>query len=309
MRNVASALVLAVVTPFAAQEAVQGQDFDPMVRAGATEPVSEHAYVILDEGVPFVPNVGFVVGEEGVLAIDTGMGDANGAIILAEAQALAPGRDLYIVSTHYHPEHDLGAAAFPDDAMLIRSRDQLAEVEEAGAETIEQFKGFSPRVAELLDGVEHRAADLVFTDELSLDLGGVEVVFLEMGNNHTDGDIAIHVPAEGVLYAGDLAMEGKPAFTRPNSSLSQWLDSLDRLEALEPTVIVPAHGPLGEGVAFIETYRGYLADVRDAVAAQKADGLDADATVEAVTPALAEAYPDAGGRLAGAARSAYAEAE
>ena len=60
--------------------------------------------------------------------------------------------EFYLTATHFHPEHDLGATAFPADAKMVRWRAQQAEAEEIGAQTIERFSSFSPAIAELLDG-------------------------------------------------------------------------------------------------------------------------------------------------------------
>jgi hypothetical protein len=52
--------------------------------------VSDGVFVIPDNRVPLVPNVGFVVGDRAVLVIDTGLGPRNGAHVLDQARRLAP---------------------------------------------------------------------------------------------------------------------------------------------------------------------------------------------------------------------------
>jgi hypothetical protein len=85
------------------------------------------------------------------------------------------------------------------------------------------------------------------------------------------------------------------------------MTSLDQLEALKPAIIVPSHGPTGDGVGFITGYRTYLTDVRERTAAEKHAGHSVDEAVAAVTAALGDRAPDKA-RLAGAIRAAYAEA-
>jgi len=116
------------------------------------------------------------------------------------------------------------------------------------------------------------------------------------------------VEPDRVLFSGDLAMRAQPAFASPHSSLRQWLASLDRLEALKPAIIVPSHGPTGDGTTFITGYRAYLTEIRDRTAAEKRAGRSADQAVEAVTAAFGDRAPDKG-RLAGAIKAAYAEAQ
>ncbi len=278
----------------------------PIVKPEGLRQVSPHVHIIPDNSVPTVPNVGIVVGERAALVIDTGLGPPNGAAVLGVAQRLAGGRDLYLVTTHVHPEHDLGAQAFPATTRLIRSNDQIKDIAEFGLQLAQVFATRSPVHAELLEGAEFRKADITFERDYDLDLGGVRAQLMAMGANHTRGDTAIWIGADRVLFAGDIAMKAQPVFGSRYSSLGHWLASLDRLAALNPVLIVPSHGPTADHAVFIDGYRSYLTEVRDRTAAEKRAGKSADQAVEAVTAALASRYPDRG-RLAGAIRAFYAE--
>jgi glyoxylase-like metal-dependent hydrolase (beta-lactamase superfamily II) len=257
--------------------------------------------------VPGVPNVGIIVGDRAVLVVDTGLGPANGAKVLAEAQKLGGSRALYLVTTHVHPEHDLGAQAFPASAKLIRSTDEIKDIDEFGLQLAKVFAARSPVQAELLKGAEFRKADITFERDYDLDLGGVHASIVAMGANHTRGDTTIWIGADRVLFTGDIAMKAQPVFASPYSKLEHWLASLDRLEQLKPAVIVPSHGPIGEGTAFIAGYRAYLTEVRDRAAAAKRAGKNVDQAIDTVTAAMAERYLDRA-RLAGAIKAAFAEA-
>lgn len=281
------------------------QPTDPMVRTDATEQISEHVYVIPDGGVGGVPNVGFVVGDNATLVIDTGLGHANGLIVLAEALKVSQGTSLYLVTTHVHPEHDLGAHAFPAETRMIRSTAQVTEIAEAGLRTADAFRGRSDIMRQLLEGAEFRAADITFEDEHELDLGGVRVRLLAMGPNHTAGDTAIIVEEEGVVFAGDIVMEALPAFASASSSVAHWLQSLDRLAAFEPTIVVPSHGPLGD-LQFINRYRNYLGEITTRTVSLKEAGTSLEQTAVAIRAALEAEYGNSA-RIDGAVRAAYAE--
>ena len=279
---------------------------EPLVLPNTTVKVSPHVWVIPDRSTPLVPNIGIVVGAKAALVIDTGLGERNGAVALTEAQKAAPGRALYLVTTHVHPEHDLGAGAFPPQAKLIRSQAEVAEIAETGLTMADRFAKMSPLNAELLKGAAYRKADIVFDKAYDLDLGGVSVRILAVGPNHTAGDTVAWIAADKVLFAGDVAMKGAPAFASPKSSLAHWLATLDALDALKPAIVVPSHGPNG-GPEFIAGYRAYLTAIRDRTRALKMAGKSVEETVAAVTAELKDRYPDTG-RMAGAIRAAYAEA-
>jgi glyoxylase-like metal-dependent hydrolase (beta-lactamase superfamily II) len=280
---------------------------DPVVKAEGLQQVSPHIYIIPDNSVPLVPNVGVVIGERGILVIDTGLGPRNGSAVLEVAKKLGGSRALYLVTTHFHPEHDLGAQVFPESTTLIRSNDQVKDIAEFGLQLAQVFARRSAINAELLKDADFRNANLTFDRDYALDLGGVTVQLIAMGANHTRGDTAIWVESDRVLFSGDIAMRAQPAFASPYSTIRHWLVSLDQLEALKPTVIVPSHGPTGDP-AFISGYRNYLIEVRDRTAAEKKAGRAVDQAAETVTAAMADRFPDKG-RLAGAIKAAYAEAQ
>ena len=306
MRALWSIAALAAL-PMLAQPVSAQTPPDPIVRTEGLRQISPHVHIIPDNSVPRVPNVGFVIGERGILVIDTGMGPRNGAAVAEVAKKLGGSRALYLVTTHFHPEHDLGAQAFPENTTLIRSNDQVKDIAEFGLQLAQMFARRSAIDAELLKDAEFRKANVTFDREYELDLGGVRVQLMAMGANHTRGDTAMWIESDRVLFSGDVAMRAQPAFASPYSTIRQWLSSLDKLEAIKPAVIVPSHGPTGDA-AFISGYRNYLIEVRDRTAADKKAGRTADQTTETVTAAMAERFPDKG-RLAGAIKAAYAEAQ
>jgi glyoxylase-like metal-dependent hydrolase (beta-lactamase superfamily II) len=277
---------------------------DPLVKEGITQKVSDHVYVIPDGGVPLVPNVGIVVGRRGTFVVDTGLGARNGETVLREATKVGQGAELYVASTHVHPEHDLGAGAFPATAKMIRSRDQVEEIADSGLETARRFSGLSTINAELLKGAEFRTADVTFEREHLVDLGGVRVRVMAMGANHTRGDTAFYVEPDGVLFSGDVVMTGLPSLSSPASTLSHWQESLDRLEALRPARLVPSHGPMGDA-ALIAHYRTFFTTVRQRVGELKAQGLPLDATIKRVQTDLQGKYDTQ--RMVSTIRAAYNE--
>lgn len=300
-------LILASLAAGAVVGAAQrGGGAPPMVRADATLRVSDHVHVILDNNVGFVPNVGIVVGERATLVVDTGMGIPNGRTILAEARKLGADNDLFVVSTHFHPEHAMGEAAFPDDATILRSRAEQEDIDEFGLATAERFKAFSSDHAELLEGLDFREADQIFDDETTVDLGGVRARVFWLGPMHTRGDTMVLVEGDEVLFAGDVVMNRRfVSFNSDYSSLDAWITSLDRLAGMDVQQIVPSHGAMGEA-SLIGTTREYLTALRDRVAELKAAGGSAD---QAGAAAVAARYPGWSGSLANAARIAWDEAD
>ena len=286
--------------------AQRGPAVPPLVKEGITEKISDHVYVIPDQSLPVVPNVGIIVGSRGTFVIDTGLGARNGQTIMREVGKVSSNSELYLATTHFHPEHDLGAQGFPPNTKMLRSRDQQADIDEFGLEMAKTFSGFSPLNAELLQGAEFRKADTHFDKEHTVDLGGVRVRLMAMGGNHTRGDTAFFVEADGVLFSGDVVMMALPGFGSPYSRLSNWLQSLDRFEKLQPKRIVPSHGGMGDA-SMIANYRKFLTIVQTRASALKKEGKSIDETIKAIQTELQATYSPPN-RMVSAIRAAYNEA-
>jgi glyoxylase-like metal-dependent hydrolase (beta-lactamase superfamily II) len=284
--------------------AQRGGGAPPLVRENATQKISDHVYVIPDNNVGMVPNVGIIVGSRAALVVDTGLGARNAQTIVREVEKITRTAELYLVTTHVHPEHDLGAQGFPAHTKMVRSQEQIAEIAASGLEMAKRFAGFSPLNAELLAGAEFRKADVTFEREHTIDLGGVGVRLLAMGYNHTRGDTATFVTPDRVLFSGDVSMAALPA-VGAGSRMAQWITSQERFEALEPRVVVPSHGPNGDA-ATVARNKAFLIAVRDRVAALKKQGVGLD---EALKTLQAELEPrfGASNRTTGTIRTAFAE--
>ena len=286
----------------------------PMIKQDTARKVAEHTFVILDDNVGMVPNVGIVVGERATLIVDTGLGERNGAIVLAEARKLGNNTKFYLTATHFHPEHDLGATAFPDDAEMVRWRVQQTEADEQGQQMIERFSSFSPANAELLAGARFRAVDTLFDGEVRLDLGGVHVRVMGVGPNHTRGDTVLFVEEDRVLFTGDVVMSVFPSASGQAGNVDKWIENMNEFEALRPAIVVPAHGRLVD-VGTIRRYREYLTAVRDETRAAKRQGRSLEQAQQSLAPALAQRFPELApltgqptGRINAAIQMAYRDA-
>ena len=299
MRNPAL-LLAALALPALAQQPAPAS----LVREGVTEMLTAHVWAIPDGSASLVPNVGIVVGKKAVLVVDTGMGTRNAEAVQREVAKVGAGKPIFIVTTHVHPEHDMGAHAFPKDSKLIRSKSQVEDIAAgAGVNLVPLFASRSELNQQLLKDARHRDADIVFDDDYTLDLGGLKAKIRAMGTNHTHGDTVVLV--DGVLFSGDVAMKPQPAFTNPQATITHWLESLDTLQAMKPNTIVPSHGPFG-GTEIIDGYRSYLTRIRARAADLKQGGKTQDEAIQVITDEMHAQYPDKN-RLAGAIRAGYAE--
>lgn len=292
-----------------AQQAPQAPVPDPLIRENATVKLGAHTWAIPDGNVPLVPNVGIVVGSRATLVIDPGLGRRNGEIVLREVAKVSRHTEVYLASTHFHAEHTTGYLAFPATAKYINSRVQEEEFEQGGLQMVANFSKRSPLTAEILAGTTRRVADITFDREHVLDLGGVTVRMLVVGPAHTRGDTALFVEQDRVLFTGDFVMNQSFLAAGTAASMTGWLAGFDRLQALNPTTVVPAHGAVGPG-ALIASNRSLMHDIASRSADLKKQGRTVDEAVKVVTTELTTTHPGwprANG-IANAVRAAFGEA-
>jgi glyoxylase-like metal-dependent hydrolase (beta-lactamase superfamily II) len=285
------------------------QPAPPLVKQNTTVRVAPHVWAIPDANVGLVPNVGIIVGSRATMVVDTGLGPRNGATVVHELNKISTNSELYVATTHYHPEHSLGGAAFPANAKFVRPAVQHQEMQEVGKTIQNTFSNLSPLHKELLEGVEYPRADLLFDREQRLDLGGIHVRLFTRGPLHTKGDTMIFVEEDRVLFSGDVVMNNAFLAAAPTSSIRTWLTTLDELDALKPAVVVPSHGGIGDA-GLIAKDREYLTAVQARAAELKGQGKSAEEAAQIGAPEIQARFPGwtAPARVATAVRAAYAEA-
>jgi glyoxylase-like metal-dependent hydrolase (beta-lactamase superfamily II) len=98
-----------------------------------------------------------------------------------------------------------------------------------------------------------------FSGRLELEVGGRKVELIEVGPAHTSGDSIVHVPDARVVFAADVAfIASTPVMWA--GPLENWFKALDTIQALDPRVVVPGHGPLTDpnGLEEVRAYWTYM---------------------------------------------------
>jgi glyoxylase-like metal-dependent hydrolase (beta-lactamase superfamily II) len=262
----------------------------PMVIADTTEKVADGVYVIPDRRVNLVPNIGIIIGDDGIMVVDTGMGPANADTVLAEVRKLSDKPIHYLAITHYHPEHGMGAQAFPEETRIIVPMAQKQELLDHGLETFEFFKSFSPEIAKLLEPVELVTPHMAFERFSEVDLGGKQVQLLHFGGAHTGGDMLVFLPEQKILFGGDLVLNRFfPIFFDKDASPLGWIEYLEQISVLDPAIIVPGHGEVA-GIELVDQLHTYLVALKTRVAKMKAAGVSQKKIVEIVAPEFEARY-------------------
>ncbi len=262
----------------------------PMVNVGDTTQVTENVYVIPDKRMNLVPNIGIIIGEKSIMVVDTGMGPDNAELVLQEVRKISDKPIDYLAITHFHPEHGMGAQAFPDETRIIVPLAQKAELSAKGQSYIEFFKGMSPEIAALLSDIKLQVPDIAFDNKMEVDLGGQVVELYHFSTAHTQGDMFVYLPDQKLLFGGDIIIDRFfPIMADSDSSAVGWIETLQKLKALKPEIIVPGHGDVGN-VDLIDQMAIYLNALKVQVSKHKKKGSTLEQSYAALIPQFSRSY-------------------
>lgn len=195
-------------------------------------------------------NSGFIVGEEGVLVIDSLMTPSLATRLLSAIRSVTKAPIRYLVDTHYHGDHVFGNQYFVPAPIIghINSRRELIEKFDAN---MQRYRNTRPELIPELEQIRMTLPDLTFEDRMNIRLGDREIQLIYLGRAHTAGDILLHLPQDGILYAGDIAFHKVlPAF--PDGHITKWLEAMEQTARIDVQTIVPGHGPVGGKAEFEE---------------------------------------------------------
>ena len=209
-------------------------------------------------------NAGLLTGEGSSLLVDTLFDLRLTAEMLELMRAATPlaKRIGTVVNTHANGDHCYGNALLGDAeiiataqcaeemldlppatmAAMLRSADALGAT---GRFVQRIFSPFS------FEDVPLTVPTRTFEHRLDLLVGGRAVSLLQVGPAHTAGDAVVHLPDAGIVFTGDILFHGGHPIVWAGP-VANWITACDRVLELDPTVLVPGHGPLATPAALVD---------------------------------------------------------
>jgi glyoxylase-like metal-dependent hydrolase (beta-lactamase superfamily II) len=211
-------------------------------------------------------NLSFVIGTDSILVVNGGSSYLLAKALHDEIKRISALPVKYVVDENGQSHAILGNGYWKEQgAKIIAHVDALEEISEQGLEGLENLQTI---LKERAEGTELIAVDETFTDQLTLDLGGLQVELIHFGPAHSVGDISVFVPDSNVLIAGDMAFQQRLLPIFPDTDTAEWLDTWNNAFApfAEDKIIIPGHGDVTDFETVDQWTRGYLAYIRAKVA-------------------------------------------
>jgi glyoxylase-like metal-dependent hydrolase (beta-lactamase superfamily II) len=268
------------------------------------EEVAPGVFAAIAQGVPYyISNSVVVVGDDGVLLVDSGAGTSESCVLREAIRRVTDRPVRYVVDTHFHFDHALGHEAFPETVTLgheatreglALGREQptlagnlagmpawVARLEAEAATEKDETRSASLRgQAAALEAYRRQLAALTpspsritFTRGLTVWLGRREVRILHLGRGHTAGDTVVYLPRERVVCTGDL-FNGYIGYMG-DAYVDEWADTLGRLAELDFDTVVAGHGKPFRGKEALPAVHACLRDLWRQAEGLKKSGLSA----------------------------------
>ena len=230
-------------------------------------------------------NTGIIVGQNGVIVVDTKTTVDSSKAVQQEIAKITPKPVTTAIITHSDGDHVNGLAGFPAGLTIIAQENCKKEMEASAGS-----RNPAP---------QDRLPTKTIAKEETLTLEGVRVRLLHFAPAHTSGDLAVYFPDQKVVFGGDLLVTNRPdtlIHVEENGTATGWIDSVKGMIALDADTYVTGHGDLMTKDD-VKKKLAFIQDKWDKVKAMAAQGKSLDDVKTAMGESTAPPVPNAQGNL------------
>lgn len=217
---------------------------------------------------------GVVVTPAGVVLIDSGGSYLGAKKIHEKIKSITDKPVKYVINSGGQDHRWFGNDYFSSQgAKIISSQAARADHENR---LVDQIGRLSSLIGDdKFKGTREKYADVLFDEQTTLMVGGIQFDIVHAGQAHTPGDAFIWLPDRSVMFTGDIVYVERMLGVGDQSNSKSWVSVFEKMAAYQPRVIVPGHGsPVPLATAKKDSY-DYLVSLREKVATFMEDGGDA----------------------------------
>lgn len=215
-------------------------------------------------------NLSFIITDEGVMVFNAGNNYLLAKALHHEIKQRTDQPIKYVVLENAQGHAMLGSNYWQEQgAQVIAHEDALEEMKTYGTEIIERMQRGRRDKAQWTKLVY---PDKTFKDELVIEMGSERFEILHFGPGHSPGDISMWLPKQKLLITGDMAFHERLMPIFEHTDTAGWIKSWDKIEALNPEIIIPGHGSPTNIKEVTKYTKDYLVYMREKVAEVLDDG-------------------------------------
>ena len=222
-----------------------------------------------------ISNAGIIDLGDRTLVFDASMSPEAARDLCTAAEGFTGHPATIVIDSHYHNDHIWGNQAFPAEVDIISTTRTRELIASDGPKEIQEFQEIAQKHLETLETQIAEAHDKATLDNLKLHItyyqainATLPILQLRLPNitfsgslifkgsrrsailntyegGHCANDTVLYLPNDGIVFMSDLLFigfhpylsEGDPEIVRR---------CIAEIRALQPTILVPGHGPVGQ---------------------------------------------------------------
>ena len=232
-------------------------------------------------------NAGFVIGDDGVLVVDSFFYPDAAKALRDEIRRITDKPIRYVINTHYHIDHVSGDAVFKAAGATIIAHRNVPGWIHTGNRHLMGGDAIPPDIKAQIDALI--PPDRTIDKAMVLMLGKRRVAIRPV-LGHTGGDLEVEVPDAKVMFTGDILWNhSTPNLT--DATTSQWIVTLSDLERLPNEVFVPGHGDVATS-RDVASLRQLFTDLREWTTDARRQGLSGNTLQQSVAGKLRAQHGD-----------------
>jgi len=195
---------------------------------------------------PADSNAAIILTSEGVVMIDSGHNPPDSLALSKAVKQLTSQPVRYLINTEPHGDHTTGHFVFSPPAIIIAHEGATDSMKQAyNPKRNEKLMADYPDMRESFKGFRLITPHIEYRDKMTLNVGERTFELRFLKSVHSEADTAIWLPKERVVFAA--ASVGVKRFSnlRPFVKISDTLEAIKMMKALNPEVAVPGHGAPG----------------------------------------------------------------
>lgn len=220
--------------------------------------VGEGVYCTITNGKTMMSNCLLVEGSECALLFDVLSTKPMTEEFIRQCRAFTDKPIRYLVISHPHGDHFLGANAVKDAIVIAQEGVKAAFDLDLQDPPYQRLQKRLPHM-DFTDAT-HPYPDIYITDSCRIDLGGRMVEIRSVGKCHTASDVVMLIPDLHFMAMGDVLFNHVAPPT-VSGDIDHWIEILDELQAGPAERFLPGHGPVSDKQD-LAVMRGYLDGIR-----------------------------------------------
>lgn len=262
-------------------------------------------------GLMFNANTVFIINEQDVIVVDTGMTPSSARELIAALRKLTDKPVKYVINTHWHPDHISGNQVYRDTfpgVEFIAQATTLEDLPAVGESNRKQLltngPGFAAQLRSLAEkkkslggwdlteeervsylsdasqiealvkeapGIEVMLPTITIEDRLILYRGDRTIDIRYLGRAHTRADLVVYLPKENIVITGDIVVWPVPLIGSTSYPID-YASTLEKLLELRAGIIVPGHGKVLRDNSYVKVISSLLTFIKEQTQAAVARG-------------------------------------